>query len=100
MRKWTLFLSLYFCVALLLGGCAMERAASPAPTSSTPTSSAGEAAENSRQSVTCRVVAAGEDGLLTLAELEGSGVYLLSAPELEVRPGQLVDVEYGEVLET
>ena len=99
MKKWTLFLGIYFCVALLLGGCAMERATSPAPASSV--SGGDEVPVGSpRQSVTCRVVAAGEDGTLTLAELDGSGVYTLSDPELEVRPGQLVDVEYDEVLET
>ncbi|MDY3280928.1 hypothetical protein [Dysosmobacter sp.] len=99
MRKWTLFLGLYFCAALLLGGCAMERTAAPVPPSPDPAASTGQEPAP-RQSVTCRVVAAGEDGALTLAELEGSGVYLLSAPELEARPGQLVDVEYGELLET
>lgn len=99
MKKWTLFLGIYFCVALLLGGCAMERATSPAPASSV--SGGDEVPVGSpRQSVTCRVVAAGEDGMLTLAELDGSGVYTLSDPELEVRPGQLVDVEYDEMLET
>ena len=42
MRKWTLFLGLYFCAALLLGGCAMERTAAPVPPSPDPASSAGE----------------------------------------------------------
>ena len=54
MRKWTLFLSLYFCVALLLGGCAMERTAAPVPPSPDPAASTGQEPAP-RQSVTCPV---------------------------------------------
>ena len=96
MKKWTLFLGLYFCAALLLGGCAMEQSTAPAPAASGGEVTTGPV----QQSVTCRVVAAGEDGLLTLAGFSGEDVYLLSAPELKVRPGQLVDVSYDELMET
>ena len=99
MKKWTFFLGLYFCVALLLGGCAMEQAAGSAPASSV----SGEdevPVGPPQQSVTCRVVAVGENGTLTLAGFGQEGVYTLSAPELEARPGQLVDVGYDTLLET
>lgn len=95
MKKWTLFLSLYFCLCLLSACGGAFSAASPAEQPSEPFAAAADPgaaapslAEDEEPAVlTCRIVDGAETGDLLLAELDGGmGVYrldLLADTELE-----------------
>ena len=102
MKKWPLFLAIYFCVCLL---AACGAAGSGAPVSGGTPSGEEQASGESRQpaSVTavCRVVS--NDGSLLLAGMDGdSSIYILPPEdEANLAAGALVQVTYdGTVLET
>ncbi|MBQ8852273.1 MAG: hypothetical protein IJZ66_07545, partial [Oscillibacter sp.] len=83
MKKWCLFLSLYFAVCLLAacGGTTVEEV----PPEPTP--------ESELVDTTCRVVT-NDGGTLLVADWEnGNGIYTLSA-ETDARPGALVDITF------
>ena len=91
MKKWTLFLSLYFCACLLAACTARpvpEEAGDPPP-------------EPTRADIICRVVTVEDDQLL-LAGMDGDwNIYSLSWEDTKsIRSGDLVTVTYdGNVLE-
>ena len=83
MRKWTLSLTLYFCLCLLAGcaaGNSTLNSIMPSPDSTAPTQ------------ITCRVVERAEDGMLILAKENGGfgDVYTLNWEDDSIRAGDLV----------
>lgn len=97
MKRWTLFLSVYFCLCLLsaCGGAAGPQAEDPASGGElsgvqTPPEAPPSLAEDEEPTVLrCRVVDGAETGELLLAELgdglyKGTGVYRLSAGDIPV----------------
>ena len=75
MKKWTLFLGLYFCLCLLLGGCG---AVSGSASGTMPEKSAATEIDLDQDEtpvyLTCRIVDGAADGNLLLAEL-ADGLY-------------------------
>lgn len=125
MKKWTLFLSLYFCVCLL-AACGAAGSGAEVP-SGTPSPGAVPAAEKQTDgertlpdslTMTCRVVEVGEGNQLLLADTESNGIYLLPAGDAKLltdgeteggelktdwapKAGALAEVAYdGMILET
>ena len=91
MKKWSLYLALYFCICLL-AACAAQPAPEekPGPAPSEPTVT------------TCRVVTV-ENNQLLLAGADGNrNIYALSLEDTGgIQPGALVEVTYdGTILET
>lgn len=95
MKKWTLFLSLYFCLCLLsaCGGALSAEQPAPVgmePPAADPGASALSLAEDEEPTIlTCRIVDGAETGELLLAELGeglygGTGVYRLSLGDIPV----------------
>ncbi len=87
MKKWTLFLALYFCICLL-AACAAGPASgtdAPAPggTPSGEEQTGGETAQPAAAAVLCRVVSE-EKGSVLLADTESSVVYCLPLEGLTV----------------
>lgn len=117
MKKWTLFLSAYFCLCLLASCAAAPAAPGGAPAGEAPPAAGpiSEPAAEPAATVVCRVVSGAEEGTLLLAG-QGDGaadVYRLSLGDLPVawedpaaaegglRDGALVEVGYnGNVEET
>ena len=102
MKKWPLFLAIYFCVCLL---AACGAAGSGAPVSGgTPSGeeqASGESSQPASVTAVCRVVS--NDGSLLLAGMDGdSNIYILPPEdEANLAAGALVQVTYdGTVLET
>ena len=120
MKKWTLFLSLYFCLCLALGGCAGAGGPAPSPEQASSVvpapepaasvmwcgpkvgGSSAEAVDEGPWIVTCRVVAE-RDGEVVLAEFGEAAVSVYTVtPESGtegLRPGQLVNVEHRAMTE-
>jgi len=103
MRKWTLFLGVYF-VICMLAACAFAPAGeeTPLPPEEQPTCGPGVPYE-----VTCRIVDGAETGQLLLAELDGAGIYTLNLSDVvewkadtPLKNGQLLTVRCSDVLET
>ena len=95
MKKWSLFLSLYFCLCLLsaCGGALSAEQPAPVgmePPAADPGTSALSLAEDEEPTIlTCRIVDGAETGELLLAELGeglygGTGVYRLSLGDIPV----------------
>ena len=95
MKKWSLFLSLYFCLCLLsaCGGALSAEQPAPVgmePPAADPGASALSLAEDEEPTIlTCRIVDGAETGELLLAELGeglygGTGVYRLSLGDIPV----------------
>lgn len=113
MRKWALFLSLYFCLCLLAGCAAGGTFPTPAesPTDSEPSEIEHEATltDGSPWFVTVRIVSGELPGTLLLAEqgADASAVYTLSSDALTfeakwdgtLRSGQLIHVYYDSFTE-
>jgi len=113
MRKWSLFLTLYFTLCLLAGCAAGKNSTTPDPppdSGSSPVS--GETAELTDHGpwfVTARIVSGELPGTLLLAEhgAEASSVYTLSAEALTFEPefkeplrsGQLINIYYDSFTE-
>lgn len=113
MKKWTLFLSLYFCVCLL---AACGSGAPSAGSADLPPEQAGNAeptgGEGTDITTICRIVDGAESGELLLAERDGGGIYRLNAADVgqititggsveEMENGMMVQVVHdGTVLET
>ena len=113
MRKWALFLTLYFCACLLAGCAAGNNSTAPDPPSNpcgSPVS--GETAELTDHGpwfVTARIVSGELPGTLLLAEhgAEAASVYTLSTESLTFEPkwdgslrsGQLINVYYDSFTE-
>lgn len=85
MKKWTLFLSLYFCVCLLAGCSAATGADAPAPggTPSGEEPAEGETAQPAAVTALCRIVSE-ESGSLLLADTESGVIYSLPLEGLTV----------------
>ena len=110
MKKWTLFLGLYFCLALLAGcsGSSSDTASVESP-SKDVTDTSVTLEDGPPWFLTCRIVSGAETGNLVLAEHSeaGKGVYTLSIesllgdilPEEPLRNGQLINVYYGSFTE-
>ena len=113
MRKWALFLTLYFCACLLAGCAAGNNSTAPDPPSDSGGSPvSGETAEltdNGPWFVTTRIVSGELPGTLLLAEhgAEAASVYTLSTESLTFEPkwdgslrsGQLINVYYDSFTE-
>ena len=120
MKKWCLFLGLYFCLALMVG-CAGQSA--DVPRTMEPATSAEEetCGPGVPYRMTCRIVTGAEDGTLLLAqhdsaedgmllpgEENGSSVYTLFMDALTFEPqfaeplrnGQLINVSYDSFTES
>jgi len=113
MRKWVLFLMLYFCLCFTAGCAAGNNSTAPDPPSDpggSPVS--GETAELTDHGpwfVTARIVSGELPGTLLLAEhgTEASSVYTLSSESLTFEPkwdgslrgGQLINVYYDSFTE-
>lgn len=109
MKKWCLFLGLYFCLALLVScaGIASDH------TDKNPPADSGIASVPTEDSdslmMTLRIIDGAETGHLLLAENgdTGNGVYTLSLEQLDfefqltapLRNGQLINVYYGAFTE-
>lgn len=117
MKKWTLFLSLYFCVCLLAAcGAGASSAGSSADLPPEQAGNAGPTGGESTDVTTtvCRIVDGAESGELLLAERDGGGIYRLHAADVgqitinggsgsveEMGNGMMVQVVHdGTVLET
>jgi len=100
MRKWTLFLGIYF-VVCMLAACAFAPAREEAvlPSEEQPTCGPGVPYE-----LTCRIVAGAEERELLLAEADGTGIYTLDLtewkPDTPLKNGQLLTIRFQGVLET
>ena len=110
MKKWCLFLGLYFCLALV-AGCAGSSVSTP-PAEQPSDSDAGSSVlieDEPPWFLTCRIVDGAETGDLVLAENadSGAGVYTLSLDRLDcefqlaepLRNGQLINVYYESFTE-
>ena len=73
MKKWTLFLGLYFCLCLLLGGCGVGSTSGAMPEKFADTEIDPDQDETPSY-LTCRIVDGAAEGNLLLAELE-DGLY-------------------------
>lgn len=100
MKKWGLFLGLYFCFCLL-AACGGIRDGALLPEEE-PTCGPGVPYET-----TCRIVDGGETGRLLLADCDGSAIYTLDLsgstdwqPDTPLQNGQLLTIRYQSVLET
>ena len=119
MKKWCLFLGLYFCLALTVGcaGRSIDAPQDVAPWNPAEEETCGPGVP---YRMTCRIVTGAESGRLLLAlhnsegdglllpeEENGSSVYTLSMDALTFEPklseplrdGQLIDVYYGAFTE-
>lgn len=102
MKKWTLFLAVYFCLCLL-AACAAGGSGEPVPggTSSGEAQTSGESTQPASVTTICRVVS--NDGSLLLAGMDGdTNIYTLTPEDAtNLAAGTLVGVTYdGTVLET
>lgn len=100
MKKWGLFLGLYFCFCLL-AACGGRQDDAPI-LEEEPTCGPGVPYE-----MTCRIVAGADSGDLLLAEQDGNGIYTLNLsdtakwkPDAPFKNGQLLTVRYQSILET
>ena len=110
MKKWCLFLGLYFCLALLAGcvGSVPNHTEESPPTNDSTTSVTIE--DGAPWFMTLRIVEGAETGTLVLAENgeAGSGIYTLSLEQMDsefqlaepLRNGQLINVYYEAMTET
>nr|WP_326184308.1 hypothetical protein [uncultured Oscillibacter sp.] len=120
MKKWCLFLSVYFCVCLL-AACGASGAAAPSVSSGDTAGERDGEAQISRVdspdwpvTTVCRIVDGAESGELLLAERDGGGIYFLNEEDVyqitvgggsgsaaEMGNGMLVNVVHdGMVLDT
>lgn len=103
MKKWTMFIGLYFCLCLLIGGCGAAGSGAPVPggAPSGEEQSGGESSQPALVTAICRVVST--DGSLLLAGMDGdSNIYILPPEDnTDLAAGALVEVSYdGTVMET
>ena len=102
MKKWSLFLTVYFCICLLAAcGAAGNGAPVPGSTPSNEEQSGGECSQPASATAVCRVVS--NDGSLLLAGADGdSAIYTLTPEDdANLAAGALVRVTYdGTVLES
>ena len=102
MKKWPLFLAVYFCICLLAACAAGRSGPVPGGTPSGEEQTGGETTQPASVIAICRVIAA-EDSQLLLAGTDGDpGIYTLSTEDdTRLIPGALVEVTYdGSILET
>ena len=100
MKKWSLFLALYFCVRLL-ASCAAGGSPVSGGTPSNEQQTGGESAQPVSVTAVCRVVS--NDGSLLLAGTDGDpNIYILTLEDAaNPAAGTLVEVTYdGTILET
>ena len=100
MKKWSLFLALYFCVCLL-ASCAAGGSPVSGGTPSNEQQTGGESAQPVSVTAVCRVVS--NDGSLLLAGTDGDpNIYILTLEDAaNPAAGTLVEVTYdGTILET
>ena len=102
MKKWSLFLSVYFCICLLTAcGAAGNGAPVPGGVPSGEEQTAGESSQPAAVTAVCRVVTAEDDQFLLAGTEEDRNIYALSVEHEDIRPGALVEVTYdGTVMET
>ena len=102
MKKWSLFLAVYFCICLLAAcGAAGSGGAQPGGTPSDEEQTAGETTRPAAVKTACRVVT--NDGSLLLAGMDGDpNIYILTPEDdTDLAAGALVEVTYdGSVMET
>ena len=102
MKKWPMFLAIYFCVCLLAAcGAAGSGAPVPGGTPSNEEQSGGESTQPASVTTVCRVVS--NDGSLLLAGMDGDpNIYTLTPEDdTNLAAGALVEVTYdGTVLES
>ena len=102
MKKWPMFLAIYFCVCLLAAcGAAGSGAPVPGGAPSNEEQSGGEATQPAAVTTVCRVVS--NDGSLLLAGMDGDpNIYTLTPEDdTNLAAGALVEVTYdGTVLES
>ena len=102
MKKWSLFLAVYFCLCLL-AACGAAGSGEPVPggAPSGEEQTAGEITQPAAVTTACRVVA--NDGSLLLAGIDGDpNIYILTPQDAtNLAAGTLVEVTYdGSILET
>ena len=100
MKKWSLFLALYFCVCLL-ASCVAGGSPVSGGTPSNEQQTGGESAQPVSVTAVCRVVS--NDGSLLLAGTDGDpNIYILTLEDAaNPAAGTLVEVTYdGTILET
>ena len=102
MKKWPMFLAIYFCVCLL-AACGVSGSGAPVSggTPSSEEQSGGEATQPAAVTTVCRVVS--NDGSLLLAGMDGDpNIYTLTPEDdTNLAAGALVEVTYdGTILET
>ena len=102
MKKWSLFLTVYFCICLLAAcGVAGSGGVQPGSTPSNEEQASGETTQPAAVTTVCRVVS--NDGPLLLAGADGdSAIYTLNLEDAtNLAAGTLVEVTYdGSILET
>ena len=102
MKKWSLFLTVYFCICLLAAcGVAGSGGVQPGGTPSNEEQASGETTQPAAVTTVCRVVS--NDGSLLLAGMDGGPNIYILAPENDTNlaAGTLVEVTYkGAILET
>ena len=102
MKKWPMFLAIYFCVCLLAAcGAAGSGAPVPGGAPSNEEQSGGEATQPAAVTTVCRVIS--NDGSLLLADMDGDpNIYTLTPEDdTNLAAGALVEVTYdGTVLES
>ncbi len=101
MKKWPLFLAVYFCICLLAACAAAGSGSLSGGTPSNEEQSGGETTQPASVTATCRVITA-EDGQLLLAGTEDDqNIYTMSVECGDIQPGVLVEVTYdGTVMES
>ena len=102
MKKWSLFLTVYFCICLLAAcGVAGSGGVQPGGTPSNEEQASGETTQPAAVTTVCRVVS--NDGSLLLAGPDGDpNIYILTLEDAATpAAGTLVEVTYdGTILET
>ena len=102
MKKWSLFLTVYFCICLLAAcGVAGSSGVQPGSTPSNEEQASGETTQPAAVTTVCRVIS--NDGSLLLAGIDGDpNIYTLTPEDdTNLAAGALVEVTYdGTVLES
>ena len=101
MKKWPLFLAIYFCICLLAACAAGGSGPAPGGTPSGEEQSSSEITQPASVTTFCRVVS--NDGSLLLAGMDGdTNIYTLTPEDdANLAAGTLVEVTYdGSILET
>ena len=103
MKKWTLFMGIYFALCLILGGCGVSAGNAAGSGGGAPAERSGSAEPAQRDGgdtaaasvATCRVVEVGDGNQLLLADTETGTVYTLAGGETLLLDGRNQEMDWA-----